>query len=328
MLNDDEVSLLARHFHARDDANFFKVAISQVLGQPGVAQAAELLFGRLGLEFAVFHAALMRQVGHFPTTRRMTTAAPSHGSVRASPVPGPALYAPQSQSGLTQQPGDIINAMAALHEQHRLGSLTDEEVAARNSEYLATLRASSEVPSVFSTISSPSPWPARTLPIPADRFGSGPWPATSTLCTPVTMFAAEAGILGYDVEPGWSAVPEEQRAVYRARSETLRREAWAQHETTLAERPAPSVLPLPEQGQHSSSRLSGLMSRGERLAGVPARPGIITGLGKFRDEQEFEWQEVLRRWETLPKEQRQTYEARAATVNASAKAAFDGGAIL
>ncbi|KAK1852831.1 glucan -beta-glucosidase [Colletotrichum chrysophilum] len=63
MLNDDEVALLARRFHARDDPTFSEVGMSRALAQPGLAQAAEMLSSMLELDFAVFHAALMRQVG-------------------------------------------------------------------------------------------------------------------------------------------------------------------------------------------------------------------------------------------------------------------------
>ncbi|EXF85998.1 hypothetical protein CFIO01_05933 [Colletotrichum fioriniae PJ7] len=198
-------------------------------------------------------------------------------------------------------------------------------MAARNSEYLAALRASSEVPSLFSTISFLSPWPARTLPSPTDRFGSGPWPPTATPCNPITLFADEAGISGHEVELRWSALSEEQKAICRARSETLRRETWAQYETAPAERPAPFALPSPGERQQQARNSAGLASRGERVARVPARVGIIKGLGIFRGEHETEWQEVLKRWEALSEEQRQAYETKAATVNAAARAAFEEG---
>ncbi|KAJ3938143.1 uncharacterized protein N0V96_011829 [Colletotrichum fioriniae] len=329
VLNDNEVALLARHFHARDDASFSEVAISQALGQPGVAQAVELLSSILGLDFAVSHAALMHQAGQFQQVRQMTPAFSGLGPMQSFVMPEPASHEPQGQSRQRQQPGDVINVMMALHEQQQLGNLTDEEMAAQNSEYLATLRASSEVPSLFSTISFPSSWPARTLPSPTGRFGSGPWPPTATPCNPITLFADEAGISGHEVELRWSALSEEQKAIYRARSETLRRETWAQYETALAEKPAPFALPSPGERQQQARNSAGLASRGERTAGVPARMGIVTGLGIFRGEQETEWQEVLKRWdmEALSEEQRQTYETKAATVNAAARAAFEEGRV-
>ncbi|GKT41260.1 uncharacterized protein ColSpa_01441 [Colletotrichum spaethianum] len=244
MLNDEEVALLARRFHAMDDATFSDVAISQALGQLGVAQAAELLSSRLGLEFSVFHAALMRQVGQMHPMRQMAPSFLGPGPGQSFPMPGPGFRAAQSQLEQRQQPSDIISAMTALHEQHRLGNVTDEEVAARNSEYLAALRASSQVPSLFSPNGFPSPWPATPPPSRADRFGSGPWPPISRMRSPIILFANEAGMSGHGVEPGWSVLSEEQKTAYRTRSETMRREAWAEHETAVAEGSSTFALPV------------------------------------------------------------------------------------
>ncbi|KAF4807592.1 hypothetical protein CGCSCA5_v013252 [Colletotrichum siamense] len=328
MMNGEEVALLARRFHAVDDANFSEVGMSQALGQPGAAQAAELLSSMLGLDFAVFRAALVRQVGQMYPMRQTAPLFPGPGLVQSFPMPGPGAFAPQGQVRQRHEPGEIISAMTALHEQHRLGNITDEEVAARNHDYVAALRSSSQVPSLFSPNGFQSPWPAVTPPSNADRFGSGPWPPTARPQNPITIYANEAGVSGYGVEPGWSALSEDQKTAYRARSETLRREAWAQQETALAEGPSPFAFPGPEPRQQPTRNLTGLSSRGERLPGVPVRPGIITGLSVFRDEQEAEWQEVLRRWEALPEEHRQAYEATAATANAAARAAFREGRTL
>ncbi|KAK2028644.1 hypothetical protein LX32DRAFT_719920 [Colletotrichum zoysiae] len=310
ILNDNEVALLARRFHPADDARFSDVAMSQALGQSGAAQAAELLSSRLGLEFAVFHAALMRRVGQMHPMRQMAPAFPEPGPVHSS-IPGAEFRAAQGQYRQGQHPGDITRAMTALNEQHRHGNVTEEEVAARNSEHLAGLRGSTQASSLFSSSGFASPWPATPPPSHADRFGSGPWPPTAKVHSPITLFAREAGVSGHGVEPGWSVLPEEQKAAYHARSETMRREAWAEYETTLAAGPSPFALPGPGQRHQPARNLAGLASRGERLPGVPARPGITSGLSVFRDEQNTEWQEVLRRWEALPEEQRQTYEARA-----------------
>ncbi|KAK2763588.1 glucan -beta-glucosidase [Colletotrichum kahawae] len=328
MLNDEEVALLARRFHAGDDASFSEVGMSQALSQPGAAQAAELLSSMLGLDFAVFHAALVRQVGQIYPMRQMAPTFPDPGLVQSLPLLGPGVFAPQDQLGQRQQPSEIISAMTALHEQHRLGNITDEEVAARNSEYVAALQSSSQVPSLFSPNGFGSPWPATTPPSNTDRHGSGSWPPTARPQNPITIYANEAGVSGHGVEPGYSVLCEDQKSAYRARSETLRHEAWAQQDTIVAEGPSPFALPGPGPRQEPVRNLAGLASRGERLPMVPARPGIITGLSVFRDEQETEWQEVLRRWEALSEEQRQVYEARAATANAAARATFREGRTL
>lgn len=264
MLNDDEVALLARRFHARDDPTFSEVGMSRALAQPGVAQAAEMLSSMLGLDFAVFHAALMRQVGQMYPMRQMASTFPGPSLVQSFPMPRPEVFASQGHLGQRQQPSEIVSAMTGLHEQHRLGNITDEEVAAQNSEYVAALRSSSQVPSLFPPNGFQSPWPAVTPPSTADRFGSGPWPPTARPQNPITIFANEAGVSGYDVEPGWTALSENQKPAYRARSETLRHEAWAQHEANVSEDTSPTALPC-------ARNLAGLARRGERLLGVPAR---------------------------------------------------------
>ncbi|KAH9232411.1 hypothetical protein K456DRAFT_54166 [Colletotrichum gloeosporioides 23] len=328
MLNDDEIALLARRFHARDYPTFSEVGMSRALARPGVAQAAKMLSSMLGLDFAVFHAALMRQVGQMYPLRQMASPFPGPSLMQPFLMPGPEVFAPQGQLGQRQQPSEIISAMTSLHEQHRLGNITDEEVAAQNSEYVAALQSSAQVPSLFSPNGFQLPWPPATSPSNDDRFGSGPWPPIARPQNPITIFANEVGVSGYEVEPGWTALSGDEKAAYRTRSETLRREAWAQHEATLAEGTSPTALSGAGPRQRPARNLAGLANRGERFPGVPARPGIITGLGVFRDEQETDWQEVLRRWEALPEEQRQGYEVRAAAANAAARAAFREGRTL
>ncbi|KAF3801934.1 putative glucan endo-1 3-beta-glucosidase [Colletotrichum gloeosporioides] len=275
----------------------------------------------LGLDFAVFRATLMRQVGQMYPMRQIAPSFPGPGLVQSFPMPGPGAFATQGQLGQGHEPSEIISTMTALHEQHQLGNITDEGVAARNSEYLAALRSSSQIPSLFSPNGFQSPWPAVTPPSNADRFGSGPWPPTARPQNPITIYANEAGVSGFAVEPRWSALSEDQKAAYRVRSETLRHEAWAQQEATLAEGPSPFALT-------ACKKLDGACEPWRRLPGVPTRPGIITGLSVFRDEQEIEWQEVLRRWEALTEEHRQVFEARAATANAAARATFREGRTL
>ncbi|KAE9566888.1 hypothetical protein CGCF415_v008856 [Colletotrichum fructicola] len=126
MLNDNEIALLARRFHARDDPTFSEVGMSRALARPGVAQAAEMLSSMLGLDFAVFHAALMRQVGQMYPMRQMASTFPGPSLVQSFPMPRPEVFASQGHLGQRQQPREIISAMTGLHEQHRLGNITDE----------------------------------------------------------------------------------------------------------------------------------------------------------------------------------------------------------
>lgn len=237
MLNDDEIALLARSFHGMDDATFSPVERSRAFGVPGTAQAVELLSKRLGLDVVVFRAAAVHHMQY------MAPMFPSLRPAQSPPMPGPAFTTPQGQFGNRQQPQDIIRAMVSLSEQHELGNVTDEVVVARNREYLAALQAASSqsgrpAPTLFT-----SPWPATPPILPTDRFGSGPWPPTAQPRSPINVFHNDTHLSGYDVEPGWSALSEDQKEAYRARSETFRREAWAEHERALVDGTSPLVFP-------------------------------------------------------------------------------------
>jgi len=353
MLNDDEIALLARSFHAMDDTTFSAGARMAALGAPGTGQAMALLSSRLGLELTVFQAAALHQMRQM---RQMAPAFPGLGpgfaTVPSLPMPGlgfTATAAPQDQFGQGQQPLDtVIGAMASLQQQRDLGNVTDEEVAARNRDYLVALRTASSqsrLPYPAPTLIAPTGFPS-ALPLPpvswpatppppsrTDLFGSGPWPPGATPRDPIALFRDDTQLSGFDVLPGWSALPEDQKEAYRARSETLRREAWAEHETALTEGTSPFALPRREeagQRQPCPGNLAGLESGGERFPGVPGMPTIITGLEVFRDElgAGMEFQEVLRRWDALTEGQREAYEERAAAANAAAQAAYRQGRSL
>ncbi|KAK1767908.1 hypothetical protein QBC33DRAFT_537703 [Phialemonium atrogriseum] len=363
MLSDDEIALPARSFHAMDDTTFSAGASMAALGAPGTAQAMALLSSRLGLDLAVFQAAAlhqMRQMRHMAPAFPGLGPGPSFATVPSLPMPGlggfTATAAPQGQfgQGQQQQPLDtVLGAMASLQQQRDLGNVTDEEVAARNRDYLAALRTASSpqsrlpypaaptliAPTAFPSSSAlPSPpvvwWPPAAAPPPppsrTDLFGSGPWPPAATPRDPIALFRDDDThhhLSGFDVLPAWSALPEDQKEAYRARSETLRREAWAEHETAVAEGTSPFALPGREQRQPRPGNLAGLESGGERFPGVPGMPTIITGLKVFRDElgAGMEFQEVLRGWDALTEGQREAYEARANAANAAARAAYRQG---
>lgn len=305
MLNEDEIALLARYFHATDDAGFSDVAMSEALAQPGTAQAVQLLSSRLGLEFAVFHAALRHRAAQMDPRRRVPPAFPGLGPAQSLPLSGLT-----DQVGQRQQPVDIIRAMTSLAEQHDIGNVTDEEVAIRNRDYINALQA----------FSQPLPLvPPRPPLSHADLSGSGPWPPISQPRGPMNIFANDAHLSGHGVEPGWSALPDDQKEAYRARSETLRREAWAEHETALAEGTSP--FPPSSRSQPRPANSAGLVNGEESLARVPAgSTTIITGLKLFHDELGVGFHEALERWDALTEEQRQAYKARAVSANAAARA--------
>ncbi|WYZ42186.1 hypothetical protein EsH8_V_001081 [Colletotrichum jinshuiense] len=356
MLNENEITLLARSFHAIDDGNFSAGPRMGAFGAPGTGQAMALLSNRLGLDLAVFRAAALRQVRQMQQMQQMAPAFPGPGpgfaNVPSFPTPGlgfAPVAAPQGQFGQGQQPiNNIIGAMSSLHQQLELGNVTEEEAAARNREYLAALQTASSqsrlaypappmmAPTGFSGFPStlpfqPVPWPAAPPPPSRnDLYGSGPWPPAAKPRDPIGLFRDHSNLSGFNVMPGWSALPEDQKEAYRARSEMLRREAWTAHETALAEGTSPFALPRREergQQQPRPGNLAGLQSGGERMPGVPGMPTIITGLKVFRDElgAGMEFQEVLRRWEALAEGQREAYAARAAAANAAARSAYRQG---
>lgn len=201
MLNDDEIALLARSFYAMDDVTFSLVERSGAFGAPGTGQAVELLSRRLGLDVVVFQAAVLYQVDQMhqmpqmhhmpqmPQMRHMTPALPSLGPLQSLPMPGPTFTAPQGQFGNRQQRLDIIRAMASLDEQRELGNVTDEEVAARNRDYLAALRTASSQSGRPAPTLLTSPWPAASPPLPTDRFGSGPGYPPPSRAAPSTSSA-------------------------------------------------------------------------------------------------------------------------------------------
>ncbi|KAK6208518.1 hypothetical protein QIS74_12036 [Colletotrichum tabaci] len=243
LLNEDEIALLARSFHATDDETFSPVDRSHAFGAPGAGHAVELISGRLGLDVVVFRTASLHHMHQMSRMRPVTLGLPSLGLLQSISMPEPDTPMPRSHLDQGQQPHDIIRAMVPLQAEHELGNVTDEQVAARNREYLAALQAASSRSGVSNSTLSPSSWAMMSTLSPADRFGSGPWPPTVRSRGPLDLFREDTHLSGFSVEPGWSALSEGQRDTYRIRSETLRREAWAENETALAAGTSPTVFP-------------------------------------------------------------------------------------
>ncbi|WQF89429.1 hypothetical protein CDEST_14443 [Colletotrichum destructivum] len=243
LLNEDEIALLARSFHATDDETFSPVDRSNAFGAPGAGHAVELISGRLGLDVVVFRTASLHHMHQMSQMRPMTLGLPSPGLLQSISLREPNTTTPRSHFDPRQQPHDIIRAMASLQEEHELGNVTDEPVAARNREYLAALQATSPQAGVSISTLSPSSWPMTSPLSPADRFGSGPWPPTVRSRGPIDLFREDTHLSGFSVEPGWFALSEGQRDTYRVRSETLRRKAWVENETALAAVTSPTGFP-------------------------------------------------------------------------------------
>ncbi|GJD04005.1 amino acid permease [Colletotrichum higginsianum] len=233
LLNEDEIALLARSFHATDDETFSPVDRSNAFGAPGAGHAVELISGRLGLDVVVFRTASLHHMHQMSQMRPTTLGLPSLGLLQSISLRERNSTTPRSHFD-QRQPYDIIRAMASLQKEHELGNVTYEQVAVRNREFLAALQASSSRSGVSNSTLSPSSWPMTSPLSPADRFGSGPWPPTVRSRGPIDLFREDTHLSGFSVEPGWSSLSEGQRDTYRIRSDTLRREAWAENETALA----------------------------------------------------------------------------------------------
>lgn len=292
VLGSDEIALLARSFYAVDDEGFSAGERMAALRAPGTAQAMTLVAGQMGLELGVFQVAALVHM------RRIASAFSSLG-----PGLGPefavALPWSVSQPGLGSPPTPA-GPQASFNP--------------------------SQQPSAWPATAPPTPGPGPPAPTRTDLFSAAPWAPTATPRDPVALFAADnTHLSGFQVLPTWSALPEAQKDAYRARSETLRREAWAATPSPSAT--APSFTRQRPQRQPGQG-FAALATRGQRLPGVPRVPGIVTGLKVFREEVEnegLEFQEVLRRWEELDHGQRDGYEARAAAVNANARVAYRMG---
>ena len=141
---------------------------------------------------------------------------------------------------------------------------------------------------------------------------------------------SDTNLSGWDAEPGWFRLPEDQREAYRAPSETLRREAWAAYETAKAQGT------LPRMEEWVPRHLRPVVDRAndprypfgtDRRPGFPRRPDYVTELKVFRHEQGHgvEWQEILRRWDTLTEGQRAAYEATATAARAAGQVEYRNG---
>lgn len=186
-LSAEEIGLLARGFRDADAGGIpARPAMMAALGGPGAGEAMALVASRMGLEVAVFRAAAVYET--VKVGRRLGLVAPgSSAGPMAAPAPAGGQHA------------DVIGAMLALAREHELGNVTDEEVAVRNTELVAALRAAS---------------PRSSL------LNGAPGYAGPHVPQPAPLFA-QTDISG--------SAPRPPGARYRETSEALRREAWALH---------------------------------------------------------------------------------------------------
>ncbi|KAF6806220.1 hypothetical protein CPLU01_15921 [Colletotrichum plurivorum] len=220
----EEIGMLARGFRDADAGGFpAGPPMMAGLGGPGAGEGMALAASRMGLDLAVFRAAAANETAKIG--RRLGLMAPGPAGSEAGSMAGPAPAGGQS--------ADVIGAMHALAQEHELGNVTDEEVAARNAELVGALRATTPHSSLFNAAPG---HPALPVPRPAPAFaqmgifGSAPWPPRVQPRNPHDLFREDAHVSGFEAFQGWYSLSEEVRQAYRESSESLRLEAWALHE--------------------------------------------------------------------------------------------------
>ncbi|KAL2023285.1 hypothetical protein VTK56DRAFT_3023 [Thermocarpiscus australiensis] len=230
--------------------------------------------------------------------------------------------ATQGQPGQGQSPQELLDAMASIQEQYRLGTLSEQDFLAHMNSTLAAMRVfwprrsalfipPAVPPSLLASSSHP---PSRT-----DLMGSGPWPIMDMPTGGFYVFLQDTGLSGFSVGPGWAALPKDQKEAYRARAEARRREAWANFESRLARKAAESSAPpLPQPAPAQPAILLPRFPGPVYPSCDPVLP--LSGFELFRDELVagdggLGFWEVLERWEALTDEQRAPYDIRAWEAN-------------
>ncbi len=245
LMSDEETALLARFFSGPEDENFYLWAKERRIYALAPGRAYHLIFYLLGLNRVVM------SVANYSMSERQ----------------------PLVQPAFARRPRDPADRLPDHLE-----------------SYLKQLEA---VEDAFMANAPPRPdtaWKGASRPVPdSDRNAPGPWPSHHDKRTGAfRLFEqdAEPGCCGSTLDsPEWYCLPEDQKAVYRARAEALRRKAWAEFEMACAARGPP---------------VSGSICRNSGFEHFRLGPGA--------DE---EFQEVLRRWEAFTEAQRRGWEMRA-----------------
>ncbi|KAL2170373.1 hypothetical protein VTG60DRAFT_4959 [Thermothelomyces hinnuleus] len=115
----------------------------------------------------------------------------------------------------------------------RLGNLPEEDFLARINSYNASLQAVSPIPRIpfipppVPSSSQVTPFTMVAMPAPLANRPLRLWPLAPSFILPegaVRILQEDTGSCGYDLCPGWAALPGDQKEAYRARSEARRRE--------------------------------------------------------------------------------------------------------
>lgn len=304
MLNHEEILLLARYFYTKATYNFG--ARVGALCQPGAGEAHKLLQNRLGLEHAVFHAATEYQIQQIsrPTS-----------SLSLEYIPLQRPLGPLTQ----EEPQEVMYAIVTLNEQRQNGSITAEEANARSEECLKALRLLTENKKVPDYLKRRGPKVPDIVTAEDMRGagGAGPWPPMTGISA-FGLFMQDKEIGGWWAHPGWLALSEEQRQAYREQCESLRREAWAEHERKEAacknevQRSPPGCL-----GQGNKGNREDTANR------PPRRPYPLTAWKLLREESDLGGVELKNRFDSMTGEEKQALEERAQALNARNQAAWD-----
>ncbi|EPE04205.1 hypothetical protein F503_04720 [Ophiostoma piceae UAMH 11346] len=348
LLSPGAISLMAHSF--REVGNPFSsesstsdpdmLAIGPYLKIPGWSDAYGLLATRLGVVRRIQHRSMMHA-----TQQMMVLRSQARGGTM--------------EPGSGQNVEDIYDAMEALEQQRNLGTVSEEEFKTRQNEFGDAMARA--FPFLRPTVPPPAPIPTMPIVIPTrnvpaappafpppsleDSVGAGPWPPLSTMCSPFSLFRKdkqdrprEESTLGV-----WHQLTEEQKEVYRSRSEELRGEAWAEHERKVA---ASTEATGRYTGRRYEKREGYKASGSQELGYMPPSPSIVTGLMLFRDEVLLDsgaelrtetdsgtgagpgmsrehFQLVSSKWDELPKQQKVAYSQRATQVNAENRAEHD-----
>jgi hypothetical protein len=139
-----------------------------------------------------------------------------------------------------QPPRELLDALTSTQEQYRLGNLSEGDFLPLTRSILDAMKASNPNRRPFRL--PPQPTHPALLPpgVPqpswSDINGAGPFPVNGGSVGAFQLFADDEGhpVHKYQAAAAWAALPEDEKGVYRARAEAIRREAWAEYETRLA----------------------------------------------------------------------------------------------
>ena len=268
--------LLARFFSGPDDTNFYLKTKWAILNSPASRPAYNLICNMAGLDHSVRDVAekSMRLRSHALALQRLSPAAraetPQEAGERAH------------REYLATNPGpDHEHSEAETFHQISNNNLREYQ------RQLSAIEAANKARLFATRVADgglyDDSWMGACQPVSkADLHGSGPWPESAERRGAYRFFQDDLEPGHWSPEHSWQILPEDQKAVYRARADALRREAWAEFEMKC-------------------------------VAWGPWTPGsvrCISGFEYFRDslEAEADFREALRRWEAFTEEERRVWE--------------------